>query len=73
MGAMSDAIIDCLRYFGQFSYAPSIDEIYTFLKTKTSKKDLQRVIQSLVKKGYLKAFKLSESGEDRYYIEESVS
>ena len=64
---MNHDIKDCLSYFAQFSYAPSFDEIYTFLKTRTTKHKLQLQIRTLLKAGQLKAFKLDTSENYRYY------
>jgi hypothetical protein len=70
---MRDALKQCLTYFAQFSYAPTFEEIYSFLKIKTSKRNLHREIDKLVKTTYLKAFKLDGSGEGRYYLKKSMS
>jgi len=45
--------MEVLKYFNFFAYAPSSDEIYTFLSVKTTKKELRQKLTSMVKHGFL--------------------
>lgn len=45
---MEKAVIDVLTYFKFFSYAPSFEEIYTFLPIKTTKQELRRLLDLMV-------------------------
>ena len=44
---MEKEIIKTVRYFAHFGYAPSLDEIHTFLTTKTTKEKLLTVINNI--------------------------
>lgn len=50
---MQDQILRVINYFALFSFPPSLDEIYTFLETPTTKKQLHEDLHYLVKKGIL--------------------
>ena len=53
---MAKDIYEVLRYFSYFSYPPSKDEIYSFLKKRTSKSKFDSKLASLIKqKKLLKA------------------
>ncbi len=47
---MEKEIPDTLKYFSLFSYAPTLDEIYVFLKERASKGKLEAILQQMVKK-----------------------
>jgi hypothetical protein len=48
---MKQSVIQVLQYFSFFNYPPTIDEIYCFLETKTSRGKLQAVLEKMVEKG----------------------
>lgn len=45
--SLSGQILDVLKYFAYFKYAPSFEEIYTFLPVKTTRKELTKNLQNL--------------------------
>ncbi|MBI2051647.1 hypothetical protein HYT33_02690, partial [Candidatus Roizmanbacteria bacterium] len=58
-------ILRVVRYFSVFSYAPTPDDIYTFLSKKVSKRELEANLQNLTKKGVLKRVSLEIQGKKR--------
>ncbi|HRN71206.1 MAG TPA: hypothetical protein PLS49_08560 [Candidatus Woesebacteria bacterium] len=50
MSHLSSSIIQVLQYFSQYSYPPTISEIYTFLNRKTSSHEFKLELTSLLKK-----------------------
>lgn len=46
---MERKILEVLKYFSRFNYSPTLDEIFTFLAQKTTKKSLKKRIETLVK------------------------
>lgn len=56
---MKEAVIKTINYFSFFSYAPSFEEIHTFLSLETTKKKLGGELKRLVKKGFLIKKKVS--------------
>jgi hypothetical protein len=63
---MKQSVTQVLQYFSFFNYPPTIDEIYCFLKTKTSKGKLQAVLEKMEKKKVITSYVLSVRG----YVEE---
>jgi hypothetical protein len=43
------SILHILQYFSFFSYPPTLDEIYIYLTVKTNRKELDKVLQNMVK------------------------
>jgi hypothetical protein len=60
---MEESIVRVIEYFGQFSFAPSLDEVHTFLEDKITKKALRSDLHHLVKKQIL-AYKLIRSARN---------
>ena len=58
---MEKEIIQVLKYFKYFKYSPNFDEVYAFIKTKTSKERLDIVLKNLVKKGVIASKKIDYS------------
>ena len=46
---MEESIYETLHYFALFSYPPTIEELWTFLKKKTSKKNVKQLVYMLSK------------------------
>ena len=47
---IQQSIINVLVYFANFDYAPSFDEVYSFLAKKTSKKRCSEVLASMIRR-----------------------
>ncbi len=56
---MEQIINDVLKYFTFFSYPPTADEIYSFLKKPIKKRHFLAVLKSMVKKGDITIYKSS--------------
>ncbi len=67
---MRKKIIEVLKYFAFFSYPPTLDEIYTFLPVKTSKKQLKSELEKLkpVEKNLLKTQRYTMVGYSNFFI-----
>lgn len=50
---MEESVTRVIEYFAQFSFAPSLEEVHTFLEDKISKKNLRSDLHHLVKKQVL--------------------
>jgi len=46
-------VLETIRYFSFFKFAPDFGEIYTFLKKKSSKKDLESILENMEEKKVL--------------------
>lgn len=57
-GPLRNAVQDVVKYYDFFAYAPSLDEIYTFLPMRTSKKELQKNLKQMVLKKALEALSI---------------
>ena len=65
---LEEEIIATLNYFFFFNYPPTLEEIHTFLKKKTSKRRLTSILEKMEKKSLIKVQKLdvrSEKLEER--------
>lgn len=49
------AVDRVLRYFSVFEYPPAFDEIYTFLEIDVSRKELEKTLSEMVRKGKIEA------------------
>ncbi len=49
------AVDHVLRYFSVFQYPPAFDEIYTFLEIDVSRKELEKTLWEMVRKGKVEA------------------
>ena len=45
---MDKEILKTLRYFAFFSYAPSFEEIFSYLESETTKESLKNGLQALI-------------------------
>ena len=53
IGNLEKEILDTIQYFFFFDYPPTLEEIYTFLKKKTSKRHLAGILEKMEKKKLL--------------------
>ena len=53
-------VLETIRYFSFFKFAPDFGEIYTFLKKKSSKSGLASILENMAKK---KVIKRSQNGD----------
>lgn len=67
---MKNAILKVLKYFSFFDYAPTFEEIYTFLPKKTTKKELKKELELLINKKIIKNLKLKIENSLRYTVGE---
>jgi len=56
------SILDVFHYFSIFNYPPTLEEIHTFLKKKTSKRHLVSILEKMEKKSLVKSYKLDGRG-----------
>ncbi len=67
---MIKAILKVLNYFSFFSYPPTFEEIYTFLPIKTTKEELKKELEHLVKEKKLLTFNFELLTDKRYTVGE---
>lgn len=67
---MTKAILKVLNYFSFFSYPPTFEEIYTFLPIKTTKEELKKELEHLVKEKKLLTFNFELLTDKRYTVGE---
>ncbi|OGK14591.1 hypothetical protein A3H80_04330 [Candidatus Roizmanbacteria bacterium RIFCSPLOWO2_02_FULL_37_19] len=65
---IQQSIINVLVYFANFDYAPSFDEVYSFLAKKTSKKRCSEVLASMVEKKLIRNTKYLIPHTARYTL-----
>lgn len=65
---MTNDIYQVLRYFKQFSYPPTKDEIYTFLKKRVSKREFEQFLLLLLRKNRVKRNKTGKYTLGEYGI-----
>lgn len=74
MEHIDNAILQTLSYFSFFSYAPSFEDIYTFLPVKTTKQALRAELNRMVHNNLLlkRHTKLSKIFNSEFFIFQSV-
>lgn len=65
---LEDAIKHVVNYYAYFKYAPSFDELFTYLPLKTTKKDLDNSLSTLVERGVINSFKLKNKNSPSYTL-----
>ena len=58
--AIEQSILNTLRYFFFFNYPPTLEEIHTFLKKKTSKRRLTSILQKMEKRSLVRSWRIGK-------------
>ncbi len=71
---MQEEILKVIKYFSFFSYPPTLEEIYTFLPLKTSKKQLKNELDNLkvIKKSLFKIERYTMVGYSNFFNKKLV-